>query len=404
MNIPEQNSVADLLLSWKEYVRHYKFKTGRPSEKIFTDAIETERILRNFFNETDFISTKRGFDKDNYLVFLLTSKGENEIHLLNEMAELIKYAQTSHHSFALKSKKDVVAHQELSGVLFEAYVNKFLEGKTLLLEDNSSYLDEKGADKPLDGFFKFANVPYLVECYRPNEPSTKNLLRLSLVLLDTVMQKQIAADQSFIGHIGFKSVKDPIAVFKEATKEALRIFEAYLKAFQTNETITIPSKYNSEQVSVEVLPYYMGNSHDYEYSLHGVEYEILTTFEIRPKPNSYHRSELHVSGKRRVDPELINDKLFKKVEKKIRQHKESTFNKILFIEIDNTPGTNPNNPMFPYITKEHFDRKRFETLINPNIVLVFMFKTVSEKGGVFRDNLWLFSRVHQPLVSILTGK
>jgi hypothetical protein len=116
MAIPLQKPQGDLLLAWKEFVREYKFKQARPTDKVFTDATETEAILREFFNESDYVATKQNFDKENYLVFLLCSKKETEIHLLNEMAALIKYAQSSPQVFALKSSKDVIAHEELSGV------------------------------------------------------------------------------------------------------------------------------------------------------------------------------------------------------------------------------------------------------------------------------------------------
>jgi hypothetical protein len=273
----------------------------------------------------------------------------------------------------------------------------------LVLEPNSSYVNTQGENKPLDAFFKFEGAPYLVECYRPNDPSTKNLLRLSFVLLDHIVQKQLAPYHAFIGHIGFTSVKDPAAVFKEATKEVLRIFEAYLKAFETNETISIPAKYNGAQVSVEILPFYMALSHDKYFSSNDA-YEILTTFEIRPKPHSIEHAELHLAGKRRVDIDGVNDRLFDKVKTKIKQHRNAPYNKILFVEIDNSPGVNSNNPMFPLIEKKHLDRKRFEQLITPDIILVFVFKTVTEKGGVLRDNLFVFNPVHQPLVGLLRSK
>jgi hypothetical protein len=403
MPIPLQKPQDDLLSSWKEFVREYKFKQGRPSDKVFTDAIETEKVLRAFFNESDYVATKQDFDKDNYLVFLLSSKREAEIHLLNEMAALIKYAQSSSQVFALKSSKDIIAHEELSGALFEVYVNKFLEEKRLTLEPNSSYVNAQGEKKPLDAFFEFQGAPYLVECYRPNDPSTKNLLRLSFVLLDHIVQKQLASYQAFIGHIAFTSVRDPLAVFKEATREVLRIVEAYLKAFQTNETITIPAKYSGEQVSVEILPFYMALSHD-NYFTSGETYEILTTFEIRPKPHSLERAELLVTGKRVVNTGAVNARLFDKVKGKIKQHRDTPYKKIIFIEIDNTPGSNPNNPMFPLITKGQLDKKLFEKLVTPDIILIFMFKTVTERGGVTRDNLYVFNPIHQALINLLFAK
>jgi 2'-5' RNA ligase len=344
-----------------------------------------------------------GFDKDNYLVFLLSSERETEIHLLNEMAALIKYAQSSPQVFALKSSKGVIAHEELSEVLFEVYVNKFLEDKRLTLEPNSSYVDGKGETKPLDAFFRFEDTPYLVECYRPNEPSTKNLMRLSIMLLEHVVQKQLAPDQAFIGHITFKSVKDPIAVFKEATRQVLRLFAAYLDAFQSKETISIPAKYNSEQFSVEILPFNMGQSHERYFSGDEI-YDTLTTFELRPKPDSLHRAELHVSGKRRVDPVAVNSRLLEKVKGKIKQHRDAPCNKIIFVEIDNTPGTNPNNPMFPLISNEHFDRKRFESLVAPDVILAFVFKTVNENDGVQREVQYVSASVHQPLIKFLIKK
>ena len=403
MPTPLQKPQGDLLLSWKEFVREYKFKQGRPSDKVFTNAAETEAILRGFFNESDYIATKQSFDKDNYLVFLLTSKKETEIHLLNEMAVLIKYAQSSPHVFALKSSKDVIAHEELSGVLFEVYVNKFLDEKRLTLKPNSSYVNAQGENKPLDAFFEFEGSPYLVECYRPNDPSTKNLLRLSFVLLDHIVQKKLASYQVFIGHIAFTSVKDPVAVFKEATREVLRIFEAYLKAFESSETISIPAKYSAEQVSIEILPFHMALSHD-SYFESNEAYEILTTFEIRPNPHNIERAELHLAGKRRVNPDAINARLFDKVKGKIKQHRDAPYNKIIFVEIDNSPGVNSNNPMFPLIEKKHLDKKRFEQLITLDVILVFVFKTVTERGGILRDNLFVYNPVHQPLVSLLATK
>jgi len=403
MITPLQKPQGDLLLAWKEFVREYKFKKARPSDKVFTDAVETEEILRGFFNESDYVATKQNFDKDNYLVFLLRSQREAEMHLLNEMAALLKYAQASPQVFALKSSKDAIAHEELSGGLFEVYINKFLEERHLALEPNSSYITARGKTKPLDAFFNFEGKPYLVECYRPNDPSTKNLLRLSFLLLEHIVQKQLAPDQAFIGHIAFTSVKDPVAVFKEATREVLQIVEAYLKAFQTDETITIPAKYSTEQVSVEILPFYMAQSHD-NYFTSGEMYEILTTFEIRPKPHSLSRAELHVTGKRRVDLDAVNARLFGKVKGKIKQHQDAPYNKIIFVEIDNTPGANPNNPMFPLIKKGELDKKLFDKLVTPDVIMIFLFKTVTEKEGVHRDNLFAYNSIHQPLITALFPK
>ncbi|MGI4872690.1 MAG: hypothetical protein ACRYFX_16135 [Janthinobacterium lividum] len=142
----------DTLAEWKQKVSELKFKLGRPNDHLFAQTLTTEKILRGFFNKRDYTLTPQGAKEENYLIYLLANVKATEIRLLNEMAELLDYAQHNGLAGKLKGKNKLVNHEALSGLLFEIYVDKYLSENNLQTRADAEYTNSKGQTKPLDNY------------------------------------------------------------------------------------------------------------------------------------------------------------------------------------------------------------------------------------------------------------
>lgn len=402
----EIKPAKDLLKEWKEKVSWLKFHLYRPTDKVFSDAIRTEEILRGFFNPSDYTVTGNGIDEANFLVYLLVSRHEKDIHLLNEMAELIEYAQKSDQRVALKSNSKTVNHAGLSKALFEVYINKFLNEKSITTIDNAYYMDSNDRNKPLDNYFEYNGLPYLVECLRVSDADSLSLMQLSDRLLHVLVKQKIMPDQAYRGHIGIKATKNVAAYIDKAKHKSIDMFSRYIKAFKDenikDNTISIPRKFTSEEYDIEILPYLMSTSHEDELAK-GI-YNNLVTFQVQPDMSKTDGGKLVITGKRITTEDDANGKLFEKIRRKRQQHKDANVNKLFFIEIDSTFGVNPNNPMFSQITNEKLNVIPYQKVIenDERCILAFVFKNVTN-DAMNRKMRFLYNPKHQQLINQLTS-
>jgi hypothetical protein len=389
----------DLLQEWKERVSWLKFNLHRPTDKVFNDAIRTEQVLRAFFNPSDYTITRNGIDESNFLVYLLVSKHEKDIRLLNEMAELIEYAQQNKQKVALKSNSNTVDHAGLSKALFEVYINKFLNDKSIATVDNASYTDGNGRIKPLDNYFEFNGQSYLVECLRVADSDSLSLMQLSDRLMHVLFANKITPDQAYRGHIGIKATKS-IAMHIDAAKhKVVDMFLKYLAAFNDvkDNTISIPAKFTSDGYDIDIMPFEMGTTHESEWEK-GI-YNNLITFQVQTDMNKPDGGKLIVSGNRVTTESDMNSRLFEKVRRKRQQHKDAVINKIFFVEIDSTFGVNPNNPIFSQVTNEKLDIVPYQKVIekDENCLIAFVFKNVTD-DAMNRQIRFLYNPKHQQLI------
>jgi hypothetical protein len=396
---------TDLLREWKENVSAMKFKMGIANANVFVAAIRTEEILRDFFSPNDYTLSNREINEDNYLIYLLCDKSLQAVHLLNEMAGLIEYAKEQNQDVSFKSKNNVVAHAGLSNALFEVHTNWLLKKAGFNVFNKKSYTDSNGNERPLDGYFEFNGKPYLVECYKIVEPVSKSITRLNEYLMRISLKRKIHNYQAFVGHIGFKTNVDLAQWVDKAKGKVLQLYKQYLHAFNTDGlSIMIPKKYSTEGFDIDITPYHMAKSHDAELKDSYQLYSSLVSFQTKPKFDRLDSCEFIISGSRVVNDEENNEKLFQKVRAKLSQHKDAPFNKIFFIEIDTTRGINPNNPIFPFITKERVDFSRFGELVNPDTIIVMVFKEASNTGIKYEMGFLNIENQHSEIVKAFHQK
>lgn len=393
---------SDLLSAWSFRVKQRAMWSdfSQPLIERLTKVNNAENALRAFFNEKDYtINTYN--DKDNYLIYLLTGNNAQNDHLLFEMADLIKYQQITNASLALNSatgKK--VNHESLSSLLFEAYVNKILSEAGLIVENNKEYVDTNGNIKPLDGFFEFQDNKYIIECYRPNEPVNKSLLRLNEYLMRIMAKPSIHNYQAFRGHIGFKTNSGLDESVNQVIKSIGELYRKYLDAFNTDGlVVTIPKRYNYDNYDIEIMPYYMGTDHKSELEHPDNNYNPLISFQTEPHENNIERCRFVISGTRMTYEDILNKKLAEKIQSKRKQHKDAPYCIIYFIELDETVGVNPNNPVFPYLTQKQLQTNYYQSKVEkePNSLFVFVFKKAT-KNGIERAFRCLYNPKHDALI------
>ncbi|MBD2720808.1 hypothetical protein [Hymenobacter armeniacus] len=392
----------DLLLEWKQMVSAKKFRTGRATEKVFQDALNTELVLRAFFDAKDYTYTKNR-NPDNYLIALLTSNEEKDIYLLNEMAKLITYWESRKLSVALKSKngKVEVNHASLSQLLFEVYVDMMLRGANIETVSDMTYTTRNGNEKPLDNYFEFDGKKYLVECFRPNEPVNKSVISLNMEIMKMMEKKQIMNYQAFRGHVGFKTNTDLHTAVNEARNKVEELYLNYLSETEKEGlAVMYPKKFVSDKFDIEIVPYYLGNTHEKERDLD--LYNPLVSFETEPSQTLYNGCSIVISGTRMTQHEALNEKLAKKIKGKRDQHRDAPFNKIIFIELDETIGFNANTPMFPYLSREQLDTKSYReaTEKNSDVIHIFVLKKATNKG-IDKEFKCLYNPIHTPLINTL---
>jgi hypothetical protein len=392
----------DLLTEWRQKVSELKFRLGSAGDKPFADSINTEKVLREFFNKSDYTVTKNGTSESNYLIYLLANIKQTEIYLLNEMAQLITHATSIKQRVALKAKNNAVNHDGLSNALFELYIDKYLRSKALDINDNTEYVDGLGRAKPLDSHFVFAGQEYLVECFRLADAEALSLMHLSIKLMRLLTKQKIHAYQIFRGHIGFKTTKNLSSSIDSAREKISGIYTAYLDAFKApdGESINIPAKLSTNDYTIDINPYDMSISHEAEWDTGS--YNTLLTFCIGPKPNNLHIAGLTVQAKRVTTERDINDKLFEKIRRKRKQHSSFKENKLFFVEIDLTFGSNPNNPVLIPISNSQLDIFRYEELVKKDetLIFAFVFKKATDEG-ISRVMRFLYHSKHQPLIDRL---
>jgi hypothetical protein len=392
----------DLLAEWKQKVSMLKFKLGRANDKIFADAINTESVLRNFFNKADYTITKNAASENNYLIYLLANVKQTEIHLLNEMAQLITHAASIKQRVALKAKNNAVNHEGLSNALFELYIDSFLRSKSIEINENAEYVNEIGNTKPLDSHFYLVGQEYLVECFRLADADALSLMHFNLKLMRLLTKQKIFAYQAFRGHIGFKTTKNLSSFIDVAREKIGSIYAAYLNAFQgtDGQSILIPGRLSTPNYEIDIAPYDMSASHEAEWDTGS--YNTLLTFCIGPKPDNPQTTGLTIQVKRQTTNKDINDKLFDKIKRKRRQHASFKENKLFFIEIDLTFGSNPNNPVLVPISSEQLDTSRYRELVekDESLIFAFVFKKAADEG-ISRVMRFLYHPKHQSLVDRL---
>jgi len=392
----------DLLKEWKAKVSALKFKLGRANDKVFSDAIATEIILRRFFNKSDYTITKSGRESDNYLIYLLSNIKETEIRLLNEMAELLVHSASIKQRVHLKGKNNSTNHAGLSNALFELYIDKFLRSRGITVNENTEYVDELGRVRPLDSHFNYGSQEYLVECFRLADADALSLMQLTERLMRVLLKRKIYAYQAFRGHIGFASSKNLSVAIDKAREKVASIYEAYLKAFDVidNEAIRIPPKVIEFGYQIDINPFDMSANHEAEWDANS--YNTLITFCIGPKSNNPQYAGLTIQAKRMTTEKGVNDKLFDKIKRKRKQHTDFKNNKLFFIEIDLTLGHNPNNPVLVPIYNDQLDIARYKVLVENDhtLLFAFVFKKATDKG-IERAMRFLYNPKHELLIKQL---
>ncbi|RFP66464.1 hypothetical protein D0N36_03710 [Hymenobacter lapidiphilus] len=398
------NTGKDLLQEWKENVGVKKFKLGKPLDEPYKFNTVVESILRAFFHPRDYVVGTKKFDDENYLVYLLSSDKEQDIYLVNELALLILYAKDHTPHILIKSKKGYISHANLSNLLFEVYIDRFLTSNNIQTISTVSYTDSNGNNKPLDNYFEFSGNKYLVECCRVDEPINKSMLQISEYLITAFATSKIVDYKMFRGHIRFKTNKALSDSIDRAKGMIWQLYKNYLQCFNTQGlTIYIPQKYQSDEFDIEILPYHLGTSHEQEVEDKKDVYKAIISFHTEIDPTDVRRGQVVITGMKIHPIERANQNLLSKVQGKISQHKDapSDFNKIIFIEIDLTKGHSPNTPMFSPIGKKDIDYKLFNHLITESISIVFVFKEATS-DGIRRDMTFLSHPKHKPLADFLS--
>ncbi|WP_156108926.1 hypothetical protein [Hymenobacter sp. APR13] len=394
----------DLLADWKERVGVKKFKLAKPLDSPYKHSIDIEKSLRNFFNISDYtIGTKR-FDDENYLVYLLSSTEDHDIYQLKELAELIEYAKVNAPHIPLKSKKGLISHVRLSQFLFEVYMDKFLKQNSIDANNTMSYVDSKGNIRPMDNYFEFLGSKYLVECCRVDEPINKSILQLSEYLVTSLAKNKIHDYKMYRGHIGFKTEKSLSKSIDRAKGVVIDLYKKYMHSFNTKGlTIFIPKKYECDDFDIDIMPYYLGTSHEQE--VKKSSYRTLISFHAEANSFDLSRGQIIISGMKTQNVSEINQKLFNKVQGKINQHSDapSDYNRIIFIEIDITKGHSPNTPMFSPIDKENINYDLFDPLINNKTGIIFIFKEANETG-IHRVMNTVCPPNYKPLIDYLSKR
>lgn len=393
---------SDLLTAWSLRVKQRSMWSdfSQPLIERLAKVTNAENALRAFFNEKDYTVSAYN-DKENYLLYLLSGDNAQNDKLLFEMADLIEYQQSTNASLALKSSiSKKVNHESLSSLLFETYVNKILNGAGLIVENNKEYVDANGNMKPVDGFFEFQGNQYIIECYRPNEPVNKSLLRLNEYLMRIMAKPSIYNYQAFRGHIGFKSHKNLDESVNQVIGSIGELYRKYLDAFNTDKlVITVPKRYNYANYDIEIMPYYMGTDHKSELDSTDNSYNPLISFLTEPHDDNIERCRFVISGTRMTQEGELNKKLADKIQSKRKQHKDASFCIMYFIELDETIGVNPNNPVFPYLTQKQLQTSYYQSKVEkePKSLFIFVFKKATEKGieRVFRC---LYNPMHNALM------
>ena len=390
----------DALSEWKQRVLEMKYKLYRINDIVFSSTVQTEKTLRQFFRANDYSIAPNGNNEDNYLLYLLVSSQIKDIHLLNEMASFIDYAELNKRKFLSKSKNNVVNHEGLSNALFEVFVDMYLTEKGMHTQSDAQYIDKAGSIRPLDNYFVFDNKEYLVECCRISDLDSSSLMQLSETLMRTLSRTKIHHYQNYIGHIGFKVEKNLSFYVNKARNEIGKMFKDYLKSFELTDGLptNIPPKFSSPEYDMGIYQYYTGTSHEQE--LEKNLYKSLITFYVEPKSPESIQGRLTIKGKRFRQEKDINERLLTKVKRKIDQHKDYVGNKIFFIEIDLTLGVNPNNPIFSPITNEQLDTTPYAKIIDENksMLFVFVFKRATD-DGIDREMRLLGDTDHRSLIN-----
>lgn len=394
----------DLLLNWIEKVSIKKFKLGEPLNQPYADTIKTEKVLRSFFNESDYVVGQKKFDDENYLVYLLSNISDANIYLLNEIASLIEYHKKYAIDIILKSKKGYVPHYALSNMLFEVWIDKFLNEQGIITLRNTSYIDSNNNKKPLDNYFEYEGNKYLIECVRIDEPINKSMLQIGEYLMHSIYLDKQYDYKSFRGYVGFKTDKNLSGIIDKAKGSIWQVYKEYMKCFDTkSSTITIPKKYSTPDFDIEIMPFYMGKS--FEELQEQREYDTLVAFTTEVDPNNIKMLSLSISGYNTHKPKRINDKLFEKVKKKIDQHKDApkNLNRIILVEIDVTKGHSPNTPMFSPIGKNEINLSLFKQLTDELVSVAFIFKDATDTG-IRRQMKFLSSPTHQSIGDFLIDR
>lgn len=392
----------DTLAEWKQNVSALKFKLGRPTEKVFADALHTEKVLRAFFNKSDYTLTPQGAKEDNYLIYLLANVKPTEIRLLNEMAELIEYAEQKGLTDKLKGKNKLVNHEGLSKILFEIYVDKYLSNCSLATRPDAHYTDSKGQVKPLDNYVEFDGQSYLVECFRFSDSEALSLLRISEKLMRVLTKGKIHIEQMFIGHIGFKTTRNLSQTIDNARNQIEAAFERYLACYESNNPagVIMPPMQSTEDYDLDINHYYMGPTHEEQWETK--KYNTLITFAAKPKLTTINHSSLSITGKRIKSVASVNRKLYEKIRTKRKQHQDFQNNKIYFIEIDMTFSHSPNNPILMPIDSDKIDYEPYKELVkqDPKVIIVFVFKKATDKD-IERNIQILYEQKHETLINAL---
>ena len=158
---------CNLFDDWKDFILKEKWEKGLMSEPIFKKVETIYQTLTEFFPQKDF--DRKNFKKENWLAYILASKNLSSLFQLNEIYELINYFngldEPEQDAFRLRIKKDnSINYKEFRNILFEIFVNFHLYNSGLNPKCTDSYLNEKGASKPLDSSFIFNNKKYIIEC------------------------------------------------------------------------------------------------------------------------------------------------------------------------------------------------------------------------------------------------
>lgn len=373
---------CNLFDDWKDFILKEKWEKGLMSEPIFKKVETIYQTLTEFFPQKDF--DRKNFKKENWLAYILASKNLSSLFQLNEIYELINYFngldEPEQNAFRLRIKKDnSINYKEFRNILFEIFVNYHLYNSGLNPKCTDSYLNEKGASKPLDSSFIFNNKKYIIECTKVYSAKFEAFWefanRIALKFKNRGIKQKIYTDEMVSGYIGLKTDKNLKTNLNQAEQEFNKLLKKYFHSFndKNKEFIQLFEPVENENYVVCVEPDFL-NKYENEYSNLPSKFDYYLKFQTRAtniiqgiaKANIF----IHITHKK------VSQFISQKVKEKIKQHKSSSAHRIIFIEIENTQIVHKDGYSIP-LTKDNLDINEFTNLINNRTSIVFILKNIT---------------------------
>jgi hypothetical protein len=314
----------------------------------------------------------------------LLSRNISSLFQLYEITELLNYYNKlsieEQKALRLKRSRDnSINYKELRNILFEIFINYYLQKNNLNPSFIDSYYDNKGRQKPLDSSFIFNGEKYIVECKKLYSEKyaifREFAARIALKFKKRGEKQTVYTDEMVSGYIVLKTDKDLKITLNKAEQGFNEIFKKYFHSLKnkSDEIIKIPPRIENDKYIICIEPDFSGKyENEYPNSLSKYDYYVKFYTRANDFIQGQSKANLEVCIKHKKVSHFVSEK----VKEKIKQHHSFGSHRIIFIEIENTNIQHKDGYSIP-LRKDNLDINEFAKHINDKTSIVFVLKSVT---------------------------